>query len=355
MTVGRVERRVAAAPWGGAPARPHRAVGLAIATAVLLLAVAASLALGARDIPLGTVVNALTAPDPADPLQAIVLHQRLPRTAIGLLTGAALGLAGTLMQGLTRNPLADPGLLGVNAGASLAVVLAIALLGVSSPGSFVWFAMAGAAVAAVLVHAVGSLGREGATPVRLALAGTALTAGVTSVITLILLTDTRAVNAFRFWQVGSLAGRGAATGPDAIAALAPFVVLGAALAFASGPALNVLSLGDDLARGLGANVALVRGLVLLAVVLLAGSATALAGPIVFVGLVVPHVIRPFTGPDHRWVLAWAVPLGAALLLLADVVGRLVVRPGELEAGLVVAVVGAPVMIAIVRRARVAGP
>ncbi|NCD20004.1 MAG: iron ABC transporter permease [Actinobacteria bacterium] len=315
---------------------------------------AASLALGARDIPLGTVVEALLDQVPGDTDHAVVMEQRLPRTVVGILVGASLGMAGTLMQGITRNPLADPGILGVNAGASLAVIVAITLLGVTNPAGFAWFAFAGAAAAAVVVYAVGALGREGATPVKLALAGTALTAGVNSAVMLVLLSDPTGANAYRFWQVGSLAGRGAGSGADAVAALLPFLLLGTALAAVVARPLDLLGLGDDVARGLGVNLSLARGAVALAVVLLAGSATALGGPIAFVGLVVPHLVRPFTGPNHRWILVHAVLLGPALLLVADVVGRLVARPGEVEAGLVVAVVGAPVLIALVRRRKMAG-
>ncbi|HLT85845.1 MAG TPA: iron chelate uptake ABC transporter family permease subunit [Phototrophicaceae bacterium] len=335
------------------PAR-RRLLALGAATVLLVLAVAASLALGARDVPLGTVVEALTARVPGDNDHNVVLDQRLPRTVVGLLVGAALGLAGTVMQGITRNPLADPGLLGINAGASLAVVLSITVLGITSPAGYVWFAFAGAAAAMVVVYGIGSTGRTGTTPVKLALVGTALTAGITSVLTLLLLGSTSATNAYRFWAVGSLAGRGSGTGADVLLTLLPFLAVGAVLALLSGRALNLLSMGEDLARGLGLDIRRSRTIGMLAAVLLAGAATALAGPVVFVGLVVPHIVRPLTGPDYRWVLAFAVVVGPALLLLADVLGRLVARPGELEVGLVVALVGAPVMIAIVRRARVAG-
>ena len=329
-------------------------VTLLVAAGLLLLAVAASLALGARPIPLATVLDALAHRVPGDVDHSVVLDQRLPRTVLGLVVGAALGLAGTLMQGVTRNPLADPGLLGVNAGASVAVVLAIAVLGVTAPAGFVWFAFAGAAAAAALVYGVGAIGREGATPVKLVLAGTALSAGLTSVVTLVLLTDTAATTSFRFWQVGSLAGRGTGDGATALLAVAPFLLVGALLAAVCGRSLDLLSLGDDLARSLGQRLGRTRALVAVAVVLLAGGATALAGPIAFVGLVVPHALRPFVGPSYRAMLAGSVLIGPAVLLSADVVGRLVVRPGELEAGLVVALVGAPVMIAMVRRAKLAG-
>lgn len=342
------------APAAAAPPRSRSAAtlraGLLAALLLLGLVVLASLALGARDVAPGDVLGALTGRVPGNTDHDVVMDQRVPRTVVGLVAGAALGLAGTLMQGVTRNPLADPGLLGVNAGASLAVVLAITLLGVTSPGAYIWFALAGAALAASLVYGVGAIGREGATPVKLALAGTAVTAGATSLITLVLISDAETLNSYRRWSVGSLAGRGT----DTLLPLAPFLAVGAVLALAAGRTLNLLAMGDDVARGLGQNLHLARGVAATAIVLLAGSATALAGPIVFVGLVVPHVIRPFTGPDHRWILPFSMVLGPALLVAADVVGRLVVRPGELEAGIVVAVVGAPVLIAIVRRVKLAG-
>ncbi|TDE92825.1 iron ABC transporter permease [Occultella glacieicola] len=333
--------------------RSTRVLGLAGAVGLLVLTVAVSLALGNRDIPLDVVFAALTDRVDGNTLHNIIWDQRLPRTLVGLLVGAALGVAGTLMQGITRNPLADPGLLGVNAGASLFVVLAITVLGITSPSGYIWFAFAGAAAAAALVYAIGAIGREGATPVKLALAGTALTYGITSIVTLILISSTEATNAFRFWQVGSLASRGAGTWGLSWLLLV-LLGVGLGLALLSGRSLNLLAMGDDLARGLGANLTLARGIAAVSIVLLAGTATSLAGPIVFVGLVVPHIIRPLIGGDYRWILGYSLFVGPVLLLAADVVGRLVARPGELEAGLVVAAVGAPVMIAIVRRVKLAG-
>ncbi|MFH5822616.1 FecCD family ABC transporter permease [Georgenia sp. AZ-5] len=338
-----------------AAARPRthgrrRPVGLLAALAVLGVVVLASLAFGARDIAPADVLGALVDPVPGNPDHDVVLDQRVPRTVVGLVVGAALGLAGTIMQGITRNPLADPGLLGVNAGASLFVVLAITLLDLTSPGAYVWFALAGAALAAAVVYGVGSIGREGATPVKLALAGTALTAWSTSVITLVLLSDSDTLNSYRRWSVGSLAGRTT----DMLLPLAPFLLVGLVLALATGRTLNLLAMGDDVARGLGQDVRLARVLAASAIVLLAGAATAVAGPIVFVGLVVPHLVRPFTGPDYRWILPYSVVLGPVVLVAADVIGRLVVQPGELEAGLVVAVVGGPALVAIVRHVKLAG-
>lgn len=338
------------------PVRPsrygrRRRLAVLLGVTVLVLAVVASLAVGSREIDLGTVWQALVSHQAGEHGQDVVIDQRLPRTLLGLLVGGCLAAAGTVMQGITRNPLADPGLLGVNAGASLLVVLAITFLGITRPSGFIWFALGGAALATVVVYLVGSLARDGATPVTLALAGTAVTAGVTSVITLILLSNTRTVNTFRFWSVGSLAGR---DGPDHLAttwALAPFLLIGLVLAVVATRQLNLVAMGTELARGLGVRLGLTRLICAAAVVLLAGTATALAGPIVFVGLVVPHLSRMLVGPDYRWILAASLLYGPTLLLVADVIGRVVIPRDELEAGLVVAAIGAPVMIAIIRRVR----
>ena len=311
---------------------------------VLGIVVVESLVWGARDIPLATVWDALRAPMAGDNDHLVVQDLRVPRTLVGLVGGAALGVAGALMQGVTRNPIADPGLLGVNAGASLLVVAAIAFLGVTSVGGYVWFAFAGAAVAAVVVYGASSMGWDGVTPVKLALVGAAFTAVATSLVTLVLLTDLRALDEFRFWQVGSLLSRS----PSLVLTLVPFVAALLLLALVASPMLNLMALGDDVARGLGQSLVLGRGLCMVAVVLLCGSATALVGPIAFVGLVVPHVVRFLLGPDYRWIVPLSAVLGPALLLAADVVGRLVARPSELEAGLVVAVVGAPVLVLLVR-------
>jgi iron complex transport system permease protein len=307
-----------------------------------------SLAIGSRAIVPSVVLDALFSPTDGNTDQMVVRDLRVPRTVIGLLAGAALGMAGTVMQGVTRNPLADPGLLGVNAGASLFVVLGISFFGVTQPSGFVWFALAGAAAATAAVYAIGSSGRGGATPVKLALSGAALTAALTSIITLVLISDLDTLNLYRFWAVGSLVGRDLGTA----AVVLPFLLVGAVLALVTTRSLNVLALGDDVARGLGQSLLRARASSALAIVLLCGAATALAGPLVFVGLVVPHLARRFSGSDYRWVLAYSVVLGPILLVAADIVGRLVAPPGELEAGLVVAFLGAPVLIAFARRSSV---
>ncbi|MBM7506975.1 iron ABC transporter permease [Nocardioides salarius] len=328
-----------------APAASLRGPVLPGLLALLLLAVVASLALGARDVSLAQVWAALVDPVAGDNDHLVVRDLRVPRTLVGLVGGAALGVAGALMQGVTRNPIADPGLLGINSGASLAVLGAISLLGVTSVSGYLWFAFAGAALAAVVVYGAASLGFEGVTPVKLALVGAAVTATSTSVITVVLLADTQALDDYRFWQVGSLANRPL----DVLTTVLPFVLVGLALSLAAGRVLNALALGDDVARGLGQDVVRGRLLVVLAVVLLCGSAVSMVGPIAFVGLAVPHLARVLVGLDYRWIVTVSALLGPVLLLGADVVGRLVVRPGELEAGLVVALVGAPVLLLIVRR------
>jgi iron complex transport system permease protein len=324
--------------------------GAILSLALLILVLVLSLTLGTRQVPFGAVLEALFSPQSTGTDEMVVRDLRVPRTLIGLAVGAALALAGTLLQGVTRNPLADPGLLGINAGASLFVVLGITWFGVTSASGYIWFALAGAGAAGVLVYAIGA-GRSGANAaVRLAITGTAVAAAVTSLVTLVLLTNLDALNQYRFWSVGSLVGRDL----TALAALLPFLVLGAVLALVVARMLNLLALGDDIARGLGQNVVATRVLAGAAVVLLCGSATALAGPLVFVGLVVPHIARRITGPDYRWMTVYAVLLGPVLVVSADVIGRLIVPPGELEAGLVIAFIGAPVMIALVRRARLSG-
>jgi iron complex transport system permease protein len=324
-----------------------RRVGVLLVLLVLLVAAAAaSLAVGARPIPPGQVWAAVWQPTgSAD--DVVVRALRAPRTVLGIGVGAALGVAGALMQGHTRNPLADPGLLGVSAGAAFLVVVGIHVGGVTSLSGYVWFAFAGAFGASVLVFLLGSLGRGGPTPVTLALAGVAVTAFLGALTSAVVLADEATLDAFRFWAVGALAGRDAAVA----AQVAPFLVVGLLLAVANAPALDLLALGEDVARGLGQNLAVARWTGLAAITLLTGAAVAACGPIGFVGLVVPHVARHFTGPDHRWLLPASGLAGAVLLLVADVVGRVVVRPGELQVGIVLGLLGAPFFVALVRRRR----
>ncbi len=331
------------------PARGPRVLWLLAAVVVLALVTLASFAIGARGLALDTVWQALTRFDPADGDHAVV-HARIPRTVLGLLAGAALGLAGAAMQGVARNPLADPGIIGINAGAALAVVTGIYIFGVSSLTGYIWFAFVGAAAAAVVVYLIASLGRDGATPVKLALAGAALSAGLFSLMNVILVSSRDTLDRFRFWQVGGIAGRDWSV----ILPGLPFLLLGAVIVLATGRILNNLALGDDIARGLGQRVGLARGITALGIVLLCGSATALAGPIGFVGLIIPHAVRFLTGPDYRWILPFSLVLAPALLLTADVIGRVILLPGEVPAGIMTALVGAPVFVWLVRRSKGAG-
>lgn len=326
-----------------------RIVGLVAASLALVAVSLASVLLGTLDAHLTDVLAAISGPASND-VERVIRHLRIPRTLTGLVAGAALGVAGMVMQGVTRNPLASPSILGVTAGASLAVVLAISLLGVTTVGGYVWFAFAGAAIAAVFVYTLASMGLGGATPVKLALAGAAFTALVSAVTTGVSLMDASTLDDFRFWVVGSLTR---ADGGD-LRTVAPFCALGAVAAVATVRSLNALALGDDMARSLGLRLWSVRALAAVAVILLAGGATALAGPVAFVGLVVPHVARMIVGPDYRWILPWTLVLAPLLVVTADIVGRLIIQPQQLQVGIVTAFIGAPFFLYLVRRRTVAG-
>lgn len=329
-----------------APRRSLRAVGLLLGLALLAVAVLASLAVGTKQIPLDQVWHAVfDATGTHD--DRIVRELRLPRTLIGVAVGAALGLAGAVMQTLTRNPLADPGLLGVNAGASAAVVTAISLLGVSSFGGYLWFSLAGAAVAATLVNALG--GSRAATPVRLALAGTAVNAALFGYVNGLQLADLGALETMRHWSVGSLSGRDAGLLVTAL----PLLCAGALLALALARPLGALALGDDSAKALGAHTGRTRVLSIVAITLLCGGATAVCGPIGFIGLMIPHAVRPFAGTDPRWLFPYAALFAPVLLLASDVVGRVLAPPSEIQVGVVTAFVGGLIFIHLVRQRKVA--
>jgi iron complex transport system permease protein len=321
-------------------------VALAFALVLVAGAVALSLAIGARDISLGTVWAALTAFDPSNPEQVLVRDGRVSRTFIGLVAGACLALAGALSQSVTRNPLADPGLLGINAGAALAVVLGLTAFSVTSFQGQVWLAFAGAATASLAVLAIG--GHGVASPVRLALAGAAITAALASVTSGILLAQPFALSEFRFWLAGSLTGRAGVP----IAPVLAVVLVAAMFAFLAVRPLSALALGDDAAASLGVRAWRTRVVVMAAVALLAGLATALAGPIVFVGLAVPHMVRAVTGARLGWLLVLCAPVGAALVLLCDVVGRIIARPGEIPVGVTTALLGGAALALMARRLKV---
>lgn len=323
--------------------------GLVIALLAIALAIVciASVFHGSQRIGVDEVWRGLTTGEGGS--GAIVQGMRIPRTLIGLAVGAALGIAGALIQGFTRNPLADPGILGVNAGASLGVTIGVAFFGLSAASGYIWFSFAGAIVATVLVYLIGSAGRAAPDPMRMTLAGVALGAVMGGVVAAIGLLNPQAFDAIRTWNAGSLT----ALTPDVYAVI-PFLLVGLVLAFCLAPSLNALALGDDLATALGSRVVLTRALSIVAVTLLCGAATAAAGPIAFVGLMVPHAVRWFVGPHQGWILLGTLFAAPLLLLTADVVGRSVLRTGELPVSVMTALIGAPVLIALVRRRKVSG-
>ncbi|MFD4955881.1 FecCD family ABC transporter permease [Streptomyces sp. NPDC058451] len=336
------ERAAAAAP---PTRRGVRAAGLLVSVAILLLVALASIAIGAKELSPAQVWHGLF--QNSGTYGDVVVGERLSRTVLGLLAGSALGLSGAVLQALTRNPLADPGILGINAGASAAVVTAITFLGVTSLSGYVWFAFFGAAAVGALVWFLG--GSRGATPVRLALAGTAIGAALYGYVQAVMIMDGAVLGRMRFWTVGSLASATTAT----VTQVLPFFAVGTAVALLLARPLNAMAMGDDTARALGTDLNRTRALAMLAATVLCGAATASCGPIVFVGLMVPHVVRSFTGPDLRWILPYATVLSPVLLLGADVVGRVVARPAELQVGVVTAIIGGPVFILLVRRRRTA--
>ncbi|MER5951963.1 iron ABC transporter permease [Streptomyces sp. NPDC001904] len=320
-------------------------VGALVAAAVALaLAVLLSLAVGARAIAPSDVLDALLHGGHSDAAE-VVRGLRVPRTVVGVMVGAALALAGTVLQGITRNPIADPGILGISQGASVGVVLAIAYLGIHTLTGYVWFAFAGAGIAAVAVYAIAASGRGGATPVKLALGGAAINALLVSVTTAVLTTKASALDEFRFWQVGSLSGRDA----DLIGQIWPFLLVGVVLVLSVARGLDALALGEDVAKGLGQRVATVRIVGGLGATVLTGVGVAAAGPIAFIGLAVPHIARAVVGSDHRWLLPMAALVGPVMLLVSDTVGRIVFPPSEVPAGVMTALLGVPFLVTLVRR------
>ena len=324
----------------------QRGLWAVIAIALLVLLGAVSITVGSREVGWNDIMAALLGQDETISQASVAL--RIPRTVLALLGGAALGLAGTVMQGVTRNPLADPGILGVNTGAALAVVIGIAWFNMSSTQAFVWAAIAGAGGAAILVYTTGSLGRGGATPLKLALAGAATSIAFSSLVTAVVLPRNDIAGGVRSWQIGGVGGADF----ERILAVLPFLVVGFVISLLSARKLNSLALGDEMAAGLGERVATIRAVAAFGAILLCGATTAACGPIGFVGLVVPHLCRLLLGSDYRWLLPFSALGGASLLVLADIVGRVVARPGELDVGIITALVGAPFFIWVVRRQRI---
>lgn len=314
---------------------------------LLVLCIIASLVLGARHVGWNELMDGLFRPE-VDSYGANVVRKRISRTVFSLMCGGALGVSGALMQAVTRNPIADPSILGVNTGASLFVVCGIAFLNISTAGQYIWLALAGAAITAVFVFGIGSMGRGGATPIKLVLAGAAISAALSSLVTAIMIPRAYVMDQFRFWQVGSV-GAGTWSG---ITTFLPFLLIGMLIAFITAPALNALALGDDVATGLGVRTGTLRLIAALAGVLLCGAVTALAGPIGFIGLLSTHVIRLILGSDLRFVIPMSAVTGAIILTVSDVGGKLIGSPGELEVGVVTAFVGAPILILLAMKSKV---
>ncbi len=328
----------------------RRWIALAIGLLLLMLTSLASLLVGARAIAPSTAFDALFAYH-GDLAEHIIIHDyRLPRTLLGVLCGAAFGISGALIQAATRNPLADPGILGVNAGAAFFVTLAVGLFGWQSIEVHIWASFAGAVTISALVYALVATGRDGATPVRLVLSGVAISAVLAGIGSSLTFLSPKAFDALRMWSIGSIAGRDM----HVVQAVSPFVMAGLFVALLVARPLNALALGDEIARTLGGRILRTRILAVVAITLLAGAGTAAAGPIAFVGLVVPHVMRWLAGPDQRWIIGLTMIYAPVLLLAADILGRLVLYPGELETGIITAFVGAPVLILLVRRSRASG-
>ncbi len=339
---------VTATPANGRPGwmgRSLRATGLIVGVGCVILAALASLRFGAHGVSTSAVWNALFNYDPTVYDQAVVRSQRVPRTIIAIGVGAGLAVAGATMQAVTRNPLASPSILGVSSGSAFAVVTATFFLGLNHVSEYLWFSFLGAIIASAIVFAIGSIGNATNAPVRLTLAGVAISAMLGSWTSGILLISEETFDQIRFWFAGSVVGRDL----DTFWFVSPFLIVGALVCIFMGHQLNVLSMSEDAARALGMNTNRVRLICAGLVVLITGAAVSVTGPIGFVGLAVPHIIRSIVGPDYRWVLPYSLLGGAIFLIGADILGRLVMPTGELQAGIVTGILGAPFLIALARR------
>ncbi|MFT0848433.1 iron ABC transporter permease [Actinomycetaceae bacterium L2_0104] len=331
--------------------RQRRGLILALLMLLIIPTMIVSLVIGSRVVSMDDAFAALQHFDPSNDDHLVIRNLRVPRTILAVLAGAALGLAGALMQSLTRNTLAEPGTLGVNSGAAAGVVLGLAFTGSASIVVYVWFAFAGAGIASLLVHRLGHAGESGVNPVRLVLAGAGLSIMLSSVTTMVILSSPQAVfDSFRNWSSGSLQGRGWEVLPVTAVSLG----VGLLLAMGVSGSLNSISLGSDMARGLGVNVRRTWAITNLAILLLAGAATAAIGPVAFIGLAAPHIARSLVGPDHRWLLPYSAVIAGLVLLVADIAGRAVIHPAEVGAGVMSAIIGAPFFIYLIRRGRVEG-
>lgn len=322
-------------------------LAMILCVALLFIFAVFSISFGAKQIAFSKVIDVILGKD-VDSIEATIIQQRIPRTVFGILAGGALGISGALMQSITRNPIADPSILGVNTGASLFVVAGIAFLNITAAYQYIWLAIIGAGITAFFVYSVASIGKDGATPLKLALSGAAVSIVLGALVSTIMLPDDRVLQAFRFWQVGSI---GSATW-DNISLISPFLIMGFIISMFISRYLNNLALGDEAATALGTNVVITRSVGALASVLLCGATTALAGPIGFVGLIVPHLIRLIYGSEMEKILPLSFLGSGILLLVSDLIGRIIGSPGETEVGIITAVLGAPVFIFAIRKGRV---
>ncbi|MGE7932211.1 FecCD family ABC transporter permease [Viridibacillus arvi] len=330
--------------------RLQRIIGLVFAIFLLMVVIFLSLMIGAKPLSIGEVWEALFSSTNSYNY-AIIHESRIPRTIIALAVGPAFGLAGAVIQALTRNPLADPGILGVNAGAAFAVALAVGVFSISSISNFIWFALAGALVTSIAIYFIGGgAGKKSPTPEQITLAGVAMAAALNGITTALSLINSRAFAGMLSWRVGSIARKGL----EDLWPITPFLVVGIVLALAIAPALNTIAFGDDRAASLGVNVNMIRIVGLLSITLLAGGATAIAGPIVFLGLMVPHCVRWFIGPDQPWIFIYSLIVAPLILLLSDIIGRTVMSPAEVPVGIITGFVGAPILLILMRRRKASG-
>jgi len=328
--------------------RITKTIGIYLVSVIFLgICVLASLAWGSKNIEFSQVINALLNSDDMS-FSVLVVYERIPRTIFSIMAGASLGVSGALMQSITRNPIADPSILGVNTGASLFVVIGMAFFNINSPNQYIWIALAGAGITSIFVYGIASIGNTGMTPIKLALAGAATSAVLSSLVSAVILPRSEVMDAYRFWQVGSVSG---ATW-ESINLVLPFIIIGLIIGLASTPALNVLALGDDVATGLGVNIGIIRIICAVAGVILSGATTAIAGPIGFIGLMIPHSIRLIFGSKLRGIVPMSAIGGAVLLIISDVLGRVIGSPGEVQVGIITAFIGAPILIMIARKAKV---
>ncbi|WP_424475474.1 FecCD family ABC transporter permease [Oceanobacillus kimchii] len=326
---------------------PKNLIKVLLLSIVLLgISILASLAFGSRVVGWNDLMDGLFHPE-VQTHGANVVRQRIARTVFSLMCGAALGVSGALMQSVTRNPIADPSILGVNTGAALFVVCGIAFFNIGSASHYIWFALVGAILTAIFVFGIGSMGSGGATPLKLVLAGAATSAALSSLVMAVMIPRSSVMDEFRFWQVGSVG----AGDWNSVSLFIPFLLVGIIIAIATSPALNALALGDEAATGLGVRTGTLRLIAAFGGVILCGAATALAGPIGFIGLLATHVIRLVIGPDLRYVIPLSALAGAVILTISDVFGRVIGSPGELEVGVVTAFIGAPILILITMKAK----